>query len=294
MVARAERTNTLVKRTTLDAPHITRAEVDALAAEMGGWDSISARRELLCELVVDETRAIVPEWVRHAEGCTKVTPAREHRFWWVSADLGYRDGTAILLGWVDWYDEGGPVLVVEDERILRRPTSHDVAEAAAQMEREHDAGKVRGRVADAPPITVADLRRLQRHQDTPEQYWRVPRKDDLDGAVNHLRLLVKRGRIAVNPRCKVLLADLRAGVWDEKREAFQRIEDKSESGAVEVWHFDALAALVYLVRSVDMVTSPEPSQWVPGPARHPPPGDMSQGTLPSRPGGRVHLGRKRR
>jgi hypothetical protein len=65
--------------------------------------------------------------------------------------------------------------------------------------------------------------------------------------------MVAEGRIIVHPRCKQLAGCLEFGVWDEKRRKFERTET--------LGHFDALAALIYLVRNLDVHTNPIPRDY---------------------------------
>ncbi len=310
-VIKAKARKTLIKRRTRDAPHIAPEELDALAAEIGGWGSTAAERELECEIVTDESRAVVPEWRHHRQACTGTTPAQEHRHFYLSADLGYRHLTVVLIGWVDWYgvdvlleqaggsqvvSRTGPRLIVVGERVLQRPTSFDVQAAAAELEAEHHAlGKVRARVADASPITVADLRRLHgklRSGEPETSVWRLPRKDDLEGATNQVRLLVKRHQILIAPECEQLLADVNDGVWkDATRSEFEEVEADEATGEPG-HHYDALAALVYLCRTADFTLCPEPAAWSP-PNRRPVPDGVSRVALPSGGDNRVRFQRRR-
>lgn len=291
-VKRAKLRNALVLRPTTGAPHLTEAAIDAFAEEVGGKGSTTWAREGLCEIVTDESRAVIPEWRHGKATCTGTVPLREHRHHYLAADLGYNDGTCVLAGWVDWLGtpETGPRLIVNGERVLERPTSFEVQKAAAELEVETEAkGKVRRRVADAHKITVADLRRLHGRLRDPEgekAAWQLPRKDDLEGAVNQVRLLVRRGQLVIDPKCVRLLDDINDAVWDLARKKFDQVS--------ETWHYDALAALVYLVRTADLTLCPEPAVWMPK-VRNPHPGDMSQPRLPSGgDGGRIRLQRKRR
>ena len=294
-VKRAKVRGALVFRTTLEARHLSAAEIDAFAEEIGGKSSTAWAREAMCEIVTDEARAVIPEWRHHGAACTGEVAPKEHRHFYVSADLGYNDGTAVLIGWVDWYGtqvDGavtGPRLVVVGERVLERPTSFDVQAAAADLEHEHGAeGRVRARVADAQKITVADLRRMHgklRDTEGEAAAWRLPRKDDLEGAVNQVRLMVRKHQIVIAPTCTRLLDDVNDAVWDIGRKKFDQVS--------ETWHYDALAALVYLVRTADLTLCPEPQFYVPSQARkNPHPGEMSRARVPSA-GGRISLQRKR-
>ena len=71
--------------------------------------------------------------------------------------------------------------------------------------------------------------------------------------VNHTRLFVNGARVIVHPRCKHLIGCLQNGIWSENRRQFAR---SSVYG-----HFDGLAALIYLVRNVDVHTNPIPPMY---------------------------------
>jgi hypothetical protein len=264
-VNESERNGTLITRTTPDAPHITATALAKMCQKMGGATSTEWRREALCEIITDESRAVIPEWGPNADRIVvSEWPAAPYRHWYVAADLGYVDLTAVLLA---WYDFAAGKLIVEDEAILVRPTSGDIQSATAEMERRHipDGQEVASRVADAPLITIADLAKLQPN-DTPEQLrWRVTQKDDLEGAINAVRLSVARGEIIINKRCTTLLRHISTAIWNKGRTAFDR------SDAAGIGHFDALAALVYLNRSIRRGENPYPpagrpdrtGRWVP-------------------------------
>jgi hypothetical protein len=79
------------------------------------------------------------------------------------------------------------------------------------------------------------------------------RKDDLQTMVNQARLWVSAGRVRVNPRCKYTLGCLKNGVWNRQRDDWAH---------TMTWgHFDALAALIYLIRGIDVMTNPIPPNF---------------------------------
>jgi hypothetical protein len=78
-------------------------------------------------------------------------------------------------------------------------------------------------------------------------------KDDLLAMVNKVRLMVSAGQIIIHPRCKQLIGCLKFGIWNKRRDAFEQ--------STGYGHFDALAALVYLVRNLDTWTNPIPSNF---------------------------------
>lgn len=238
------------------APHLDPAAVARFCAEVGGEGSAAWRREGLALFVVDETRALVPEFERLEDAVVGVVDRPRFFDAYVVGDLGYVDLTVLLFGY--WHFELA-LLVVEDEVVLRRPTSDDVHRAAAAKERELWGGQEPlVRAVDAPAITVADLRRLQpptpgRDEDDPAR-WHAVAHDELEAALNALRLRITRGGIVIHPRCRTLRAHLRAGVWNSQRTSFARVET-SDGGH----HFDAVAAAVYLNRTVRVDRNPEPA-----------------------------------
>jgi hypothetical protein len=255
-VADAEARGAFVRRRTRDAPHITPEALEKMCVEMGGPTSTEWLREGEAQIVTDATRAVIPEWLEaeadivglrgdtgyiEPNGAPWPDPPRRH--WYVAADLGYLDLTVVLLG---WWDFERTRYVIEDERVLTRPTSADVQAAAAEMEREHGAVP-EARVADAPAITIADLARLQHTEEAAQ--WRLPWKDDKEGAVNAVRLAVSRREMLVHPRCRHLVAHCRHAVWNKQRTDFERSAD--------LGHYDAVDALVYFVRTVDRTRNPE-------------------------------------
>ncbi len=268
MVAGAKARNALIVRKTSDAPHIGPEKLARLAEELGGVTSTDYRRECDCEIITDETRAVLPEWAENEhlivpalgpDGLPEWWPYAEHRKWFVAADLGYVDLTAVLIG---WYDFVGHRLVVEDERILIRPTSGDVQAAAREME-EHFECTPSSRVADASLITIADMAKLQSLEE-PHARWRLTQKDDLEGAINALRVGIRRHELVVHPRCVATQAHAKYGIWNRTRTKFAQSDEKG------LGHFDALAALIYLWRSVRK-SNPTPDagpqdytgRWVP-------------------------------
>ena len=99
------------------------------------------------------------------------------------------------------------------------------------------------RVVDAPAITIADM-------SAKGNIWTACRKDDKQAALNRLRLSVANRELAINPRCKKLIAHLRYAIWNRARSSYARSADYG--------HFDGVDALVYLVRSVDWHRNPYP------------------------------------
>jgi hypothetical protein len=96
--------------------------------------------------------------------------------------------------------------------------------------------------------------------------------------------MVRRGQLVISPKCVRLLDDINDAVWDLQRKKFDQVS--------ETWHYDALAALVYLCRTADLTLCPEPAIWTP-PGRSPVPDGVSRVALPSGGDNRVRFQRRR-
>lgn len=257
----AEERGAYMHATIHDAPHLDAAAIAKLCTEMGGVESAAWRREGLAHFIVDESRALVPEFEAVEQEIVEEVPRPQHFDLYAVGDLGYTDLTVILLG---WYHFERALLVVEDEVVLRRPTSDVVhREVEARLALRFPGREPLERAVDAPAITVADLRRLQpsiegRDDDDPAR-WHAVANDELDAALNAMRLRVSRRSIRIHPRCTHLRAHLRAGVWNEQRTSFARVA--TDDG---VHHYDGVAALIYLNRKLRVERNPAPPPDLPG------------------------------
>lgn len=252
--ARAEGEGAYVKRTIHDAPHISAAQIEEFCAEAGGQNTSTWRREYLCEFVVDEESAVIPEFARYEH--TIVTPfdLPDHFDAYVSTDVGFYDLTFTVFAVTDF--EHAQTLIV-DELVHRQSTSDVIDADIEAKERElwpdllserhfetHPHHVAPRRVVDAPPIVIAELRKRGRS-------WVPARKDDADAALNALRLAVSGQKLRIHPRCQRLCSHLRHAVWNKARTSFERSGDFG--------HFDGVDAAKYLTRSVDTRRNPYPA-----------------------------------
>lgn len=239
--------------------------LDFPAARIEQWrketkDPIAWQREYECKWVKDPTKTVVPEWDDvHA---IETAPRDEvfafyHKY--AALDSGVTDKTAGLLA---YYDFRKATLVVESEFTLqdsevrtdRIAREFKAAEILLGYQLKHKREEVQKlpvnervyrRVADNNNlILVNDLNALYDLDFFPT------RKDELAAMINLTREWVKDGKIKVLRSCPELLGCLRNAVWDKKREKLAKSK--------VFGHFDALMALVYLVRNVDTVTNPVP------------------------------------
>lgn len=231
--------------------------IETFKREAGGENSTTWRREYLVEEVVDENYALAKEWKN--DYIQTYQQDEYYKFYdrYVGMDIGVRDLTVLLFA---VYDFKRAKLFIQDELWWNGPTmtTQIVADGIKAKEQELWGEK-------KPKLRIGDNNNLIFLQDL-TLIHKIPfmptSKDDLAAMVNEVRLWINQGRLIVDEKCKQLLGCLKYGVWDKNHKEFER--------SVAFGHFDAFAALMYLIRNIDQNTNPVPamfgldanSQWV--------------------------------
>lgn len=208
--------------------------------------SAELRQMYLEGLVVDLSEGtVVPEWENTFIGdIDKENPSYLHYHKYVSMDVGGRDKNAILFG-TYCFDES--VLYIEEEFILPGidTVTPVVAQGIIEIERE---------IWDTPPyLRVSDNNNMIFLSDLNSVHgihFVQTKKEDKIGAINKLRLWVGDGRIIVSPKCEELIACLQTARWNSKKNEFERSRLYG--------HYDALDALIYMVRNINEIQDPVP------------------------------------
>lgn len=108
--------------------------------------------------------------------------------------------------------------------------------------------KVYRRIGDTSNLLLLqDLSRL--HQMT----FNPVKKGTLYNMINALKMLCSSKRLQVHPRCVMTIGCLEKAYWNQNHTAFAHSKTYA--------HFDHLAALIYLVISLDERTNPLPSSY---------------------------------
>jgi hypothetical protein len=211
--------------------------------EAGGANSTTWRREYLNELITDSELSIIPEWKKDFVQVVAPDEYRHYYHNYEAMDIGVRDMTAVLFA---YYDFRQAKLIVEDEFTISgiNTTTKNIAKHIDDKEHELGYDKVYRRPADNNNLIL-----LQDLSTDFNKHFFGTTKEELAAMVNEVRLWVGAGRVLVNPKCEQLLGCLEFGVYhDTKRKEFGRSKVYG--------HFDALAALVYLIRNIDQHTNP--------------------------------------
>lgn len=250
-VQKAEMEGGHIKLTIYDNPMLDEVTIARLMKEAGGPESTTWQREYLCMHVTDANLQIVAEW--KDEFWTEVERGPEFKYYhkYSAMDLGVRDFTAHLFG---YYHFKKAALVIEDEFMINGPTMTTLVLQQMIKEKEKEIwgldefgvpNKIHRRISDNNnPLLIQDLSSL--HQ----LHYSETDKGRLEAMVNTVKIMVRQGSILVHPRCKFTRGCLKYGIWDKHRDQFSRSEVYG--------HYDALAALIYLVRNLDKTTNPIP------------------------------------
>jgi hypothetical protein len=210
--------------------------------------STTFRREYMAEIVTEEAYAILPEFNQDtADELCKVVDRPPYFDAYVAMDIGLVDLTVVLFG---YWDFARAKLIIEDEVVLNyRDGLNTKLLVEAIKSKEQELWQHRPpylRIMDDNHIMCQDLSMLHNLN------FIVTDKDNKEAAVNAVRLMVHSKSLIIDPKCKTLIAHMKYGVWDKNKRKFDR------SG--EFGHFDAIDALVYMVRNINRNRNPYPTE----------------------------------
>ena len=252
---KAQYTDSYIKRTIYDNPRLTEDMIKDLADASGGFESVDFRREYLVELITSEDDAIIPEFAKNKADIVVEVEKPNYFTPYVAMDIGGRDLTVVLLAYFDF--QLSKVIILDEIVIDRKDMVTDyLAYTLKNKEIEHFSDPLNGELIK--PTRVSDNNNVIFLNDLSFKHnlMFVPTmKDDFDAALNNVRLLIKSKKVLINPRCKVLINHLETGIWNKNKTSFMRSSDKG--------HFDAISALIYLLRNVNFQKNPFPEHYTP-------------------------------
>lgn len=229
---------------------LTKAKLDAMAKSVGGYDSAQWKREFLCLNVYDRATKVFRTWVPQFVMVEPQNTYSKLYFKYQCMDLGYRDKMACLFGYYHYHKAK---LHIESEIVMTGEefNSKQLAELVRQKQQTlwvdtpHDSIL---RFADNNnPTTLKDLRELY------DLHFEPTSKDDLAGMVNTVETFIQEGHLSVDPSCTELIGCLENAHWAKDQRG------KMFAHSKKYGHYDAGAALVYMVRNIDMITNPIPA-----------------------------------
>lgn len=209
-----------------------------------------------CFMVANPERLVIPEV---EESLNLVIDANRPEYYnsYVFIDLGLKDSTAMLFGYVDFKRAK---LVIEDELVVTYWTTKQKVERANEIEK--DIGYIDpDRISDNDAQQIHDL-----NKDYEYKVRAVTKRSKQKGVnykeslINQLRIAIGSGKIEINPRCKNLIFQLSFGMWNEARTDFERTYDLKKSKGVIMGHLDALMSLAYGYDNLDWNKNPYPNE----------------------------------
>lgn len=222
-------------RTVYDNPLIDAVTIEEMKKECGGENSVAWRREFLCIREIDKQLIVVPEFKEEIH-VSEYEPIYANCL--VATDFGgVRDKTVGLLVAYDF--ERGTTHFVREFVAEANTGTKAVVEGLLSIER----GPV-DRVVDAPGQLLIDLNHSHGYA------CRQTPKDDWLAQINMLRNGFNQRLVFVHPRCKFLIATLKAATFNKQRTDFNR--------TAALGHMDAIAAATYGYRNIDKYTNPIP------------------------------------
>lgn len=232
--------------------HYTLKQQEEYIYEMGGMLSAKVQREYFCKFIIDSDFQIIPEW--KDEYVATAIKDKDWKFWhkYLALDPGWTDFSVCIFGWYNWRLKK---LVIAGEVMMKSPeqTTDLLAEAIIAKEKElFGTTEVKKRISDNnAPSLLRDFNLRHKLYFSP-----VESKTLLDVMVSDVREVVKSGGLQVDPSCYQLLGCLRNGVF-VKTKGGNRGKEFARSRTYG--HYDAIAALIYLVRELDQTTNPLPA-----------------------------------
>lgn len=217
----------------------------------GGEKNPRFRAEYMCEIVRNDTNTVVPEFDDPAEMEIVQIPQRPKYFdTYLSMDIGGKDFTVVLFA---YYDFLKAQIVIEDELVLKekqmtKKIYDGILEKSAMLWEDKPTYM---RFADNNNIIL--LNDLSSHGLS----FIPTRKDNKEAAINTLRMKVLDRQIVIHPRCKTLIYHLKFAKWSKSNNKGYKEFAHGADGS----HFDAVDALIYLVRNVAYAKNPYPKGY---------------------------------
>lgn len=255
----AEAEGALTKKTLFDNPLLSDDKKQHIISKfIGGVNNPNFRREYLCELIRDENRTVIPEFdddlqklvVRQYSKPAFYTP-------YVAMDLGFKDLTVVLFGYYDFKQDK---VIIEDEIVkegkdLKLNTfSEEILKKEEMLWMNiltNELIKPELRISDVDYIVIneinrASMNRLNFQAVKKSPGYKLP-------LINQLRVMLQSEKIYISPKCEVLITHLKNARW---KDASSKDDFARSPG---LGHYDAVDALLYLVKSINYTKNPYPA-----------------------------------
>lgn len=257
-IEECEAKGTLIKRTIYDNPRLTKLQIQDQIDLIGGEDKEEFQREFLCKIIKSKTRSVLPEATD--ELLKSITQEWQRPAFYSSytgMDVGGKDWTVVLFGYFDFLSDK---IIIQDEIAIpgsemKLPILASAIKAKEESlwtnEITNEFVKPKKRVSDHNLIVINEIKILTNYK---VLFDLADKREKMVG-INKLRTLLDSESIIIDPKCKTLIRHLKNCKWasENNRDDFARSADGS--------HYDAVDALIYLIKAVDMKTNPYPKDY---------------------------------
>lgn len=237
--------------TIWDDKSLTEKQLQKIISQCKGRDTTKFKREFECQRIADSSKQVIPNFTGTRMEQALLKNWRKdplYKFWkkYVVADWGGKDKTAIIFAHYNYREKR---VIVEDHLDLNG--DQITPGIIAQKVKE----KVTHLWADSADIYyVCDSNNVLVQQEMNIKY-RLPfiatNKGRLEGMVEKVKDWEYDDRIAFLEPAEFVLKCVASAHWNKTRDEFARSKVYG--------HYDAMAALVYLIRNVDESTDPVPT-----------------------------------
>jgi PBSX family phage terminase large subunit len=251
----AEAKHKLFKFTIFDNPLIDEKKRQEIIEEYpGGVNNPQFQAEFMCKITRNSDSIVIPEFDAIAEKEIIVDTYRRPPIYdcYVSMDIGGKDFTVILFGYFDFIKN---CVVVEDELVFTtRQNSLTIAKKFIEKQEELWNGKM-------PYLMFADNNNQILLNDLKIQHnlsFIPTRKDNKEATINNLRVKVQSRQILISSKCKTLKNHLKNATWSKAQSIGNY---KKFAYGADGSHYDALDALLYLIRNISYGKNPYPAGY---------------------------------
>lgn len=250
----AELEGKLFKYTINDNPMLSDDEKERIANKYpGGKSNPRYRAEYLCEIVRDSDSMVLAEFDSEAEAEIVTDQIKVPKFfdYYLSMDIGGKDFTVILLAYYDFIN--GQVVILDEIVIKNKPNTKTIAKTVKEMCKNHFDEKL-------PYLMFADNNNLILLNDLQLDHslnFIPTRKDNKEAAINKVKLKILDRDIVIHSRCRTLITHMKNATWSKsKSKGYKEFARSSDNG-----HYDAVDALIYLIRNIVYSKNPYPSDY---------------------------------
>ena len=229
-----------------------------IARYPGGEKNAKFRAEYMCEIIRNYENTVIPEFDDDAESAIVTENYKRPPYYdaYLSMDIGGKDFTVILFAYYDFINN---LVVIEDEYVLRE--KQNTGKIAKGI--KNKCAELWG---EKPPyLMFADNNNLILLNDLQLEHgltFIATKKDNKEAAINQVRLKIQNHEIIIHPRCKTLIYHLKYATWARRSEkALSSSNYKQFARSADAGHFDAVDAIIYLIRNVIYGKNPYPDNY---------------------------------